>query len=358
MSTIGPVNPTQPVYEAGFVVERGGGLRPALVEQHDDRLDAVLAPELARVAVRGRGLVEEAEVGDAGRRDDARRPFERHADEADLLALEAADHVGPEQRLGVVLADHVGGEELEVRPLERVAGLAAVVRVAAAALHALELVFALVELVVADRVEVEPEQVHGLDRGLVVVERRHERARADQVARRDQSASCACRARARARSCRGSRRRRRAGSSARRGGWRGLHGRRVEADAAGRGRLEVAVEVVEGQQLDLDVLGLVVVMRACAAAGAARTSSSAPASASRRRVDMRTGCHATRVSRSDPVTRHANSATSCGPTHATEASTEIPRAISVTRSSVVSSSRAIDWSGSMSSPNTTVWLAA
>ena len=45
-----------------------------------------------------------------------------------------------------------------------------------------------------------------------------------------------------------------------RGGRSGLHGRRIETDAAGRGRLEVPVEVVQGQQLNLDVLGLVVMV--------------------------------------------------------------------------------------------------
>src|SRR3712207_7679272 len=39
---------------------------------------------------------------------------ERHADEADLLALEALDRVRREHRVTGVALDHVGGEEVEV----------------------------------------------------------------------------------------------------------------------------------------------------------------------------------------------------------------------------------------------------
>jgi hypothetical protein len=58
------------------------------------------------------------------------------------------------------------------------------VGVATAVLHAQQLVLTFVEFVVAHRVEVEPEQVHRLDRRLVVEERGIERAAADQVASR------------------------------------------------------------------------------------------------------------------------------------------------------------------------------
>jgi hypothetical protein len=68
----------------------------------------------------------------------------------------------------------VGAREGAVRP--------GVVGAAAAVLHAQELSRALVELVVADRVDVEAELVHRLDRRLVVEERRQQRARPDEVA--------------------------------------------------------------------------------------------------------------------------------------------------------------------------------
>ena len=57
---------------------------------------------------------------------------------------------------------------------------------AAAVLHAQQLIHALVELVVADAVVVELHEVERLDRRLVVEERRQQRRRADQVARRDE----------------------------------------------------------------------------------------------------------------------------------------------------------------------------
>ncbi len=52
---------------------------------------------------------------------------------------------------------------------------------ATAALHAQQLGAAFVELVVAHRVEVETEAIHGLDGAFVMEQRRDERARADQV---------------------------------------------------------------------------------------------------------------------------------------------------------------------------------
>ena len=100
---------------------------------------------------------------------------------------------GANSGLPVLVAHHVGGQEAELRPLE-LAEHAAPRRVelrlgvAAALLHALELGRALVELVVADRVEVEADLVHRLDRGLVVEQRRHERRCADQVAGGDDEA--------------------------------------------------------------------------------------------------------------------------------------------------------------------------
>ena len=76
-----------------------------------------------------------------------------------LAPPRSADLVGREDRLARVLVDDVGGEELEVGAGEAVAVLAAIDRVAAAVLHAQQLVDALVELVVADGRDVETERV-------------------------------------------------------------------------------------------------------------------------------------------------------------------------------------------------------
>ena len=74
---------------------------------------------------------------------------------------EAADRIGGEQGRAV-RGRHVGGEEAGIARRERLdrAGLARRVLRAAALLHAQQLGPAAVELVVADRVEVDPDQVH------------------------------------------------------------------------------------------------------------------------------------------------------------------------------------------------------
>jgi hypothetical protein len=69
---------------------------------------------------------------------------------------------------------------------KRMRPLAFVNRVAAAVLHPEQLLLALVEFMVADRGEIEPHHRHGFDGRLVVKHRRQKRARADQVARRDE----------------------------------------------------------------------------------------------------------------------------------------------------------------------------
>ena len=145
-------------------------LRRPFVEQHDDRLDP-LGPQLGDVAVGRLGLVEEVHPGDAGLRHDRGGALERHADEAHLDALDVLQQVGREDRLPGLAVDHVRSEEGEAGTLVVVAGLAAVGRMAAALLQPQQLVDALVELVVPDRRDVEPEQVECLDGGLVVEER-------------------------------------------------------------------------------------------------------------------------------------------------------------------------------------------
>ena len=123
----------------------------------------------------------------------SRRALERQPDEPDLGAGDGPDLVGREDRLARVLVDDVGGEELEVGTGEAVAVLTAIDRVAAAVLHAQQLVDALVELVVADGGDVETERVQRLDRRLIVECRRDQRAGTDVVAGRDLEGPTGCR---------------------------------------------------------------------------------------------------------------------------------------------------------------------
>ena len=116
---------------------------------------------------------------------------------------------------------------------------------ATASLHAPQLIGALVKLVVADGVEVEPDLVHRLDRGLVVKERREQRRCADQVPGGHNESVLVLgflEAQVRGQILGATR------GHARRG--------RVQRDRPGRGGLEVPVKVVEAEQLNLDLLGL------------------------------------------------------------------------------------------------------
>ena len=81
----------------------------------------------------------------------------------------------------------IGGEEFEVRPVERLdrAGRLGGMLGAAAALHPQQFGAALVELVIADRVKLDPDLLHRLDRRLVEEQRGDQRRGADHVAGRD-----------------------------------------------------------------------------------------------------------------------------------------------------------------------------
>ena len=168
-------------------------LAAALVQQDDDRAHAVLPAQHLRPAVRRLGLVEEREALDSRLRDDVRRAFERHADEAHLdrrrtcgSRTERRSAVRSPCRPRWLRGSRTRAAE-PVRQRIRVRSVVApVLRVAPAVLHAPQLVGALVELVVAHGVQVQAHHVHGLDRRLVVEERRDERAGADQVAGRDE----------------------------------------------------------------------------------------------------------------------------------------------------------------------------
>ena len=216
----------------------------ALVQEHDDRLH-LLALQLADVAIGGVRLVGEVQHGREDRQEQLGRSFERHPDEADPDAADALDHVRREERPAGPDAGHVGGQEREVGAAVAVAVGAAVARVAAAALEPQQLGGAFVELVVADRADVEADRVQRLDRRLVVEERRQQRAGADEVAGgHDQRVAVAALERADVR-------REVLGAA---GGHAHLGGAQPAGDRPRRVRLEVAVEVVDPEQLDLDLV--------------------------------------------------------------------------------------------------------
>ena len=132
------------------------------------------------------GLVAEFEVGNAHRRDEARRALQRQADEGDRNAVELPDFIGGKHGLAGALLDRAGGEIAKLRARKRMRSLAFVDRVATAILHPQQFVLALVEFVVADGRQCQPHHRQRFDRRLVMEHRRQKRAGADQVAGRDE----------------------------------------------------------------------------------------------------------------------------------------------------------------------------
>lgn len=214
------------------------GREATLMNQNHDGANALPAQALDQRVDRI-GLILEPVSGDARRGDDARRPFEGHADEGHLDAGEIADPEGREQRPVGALVDHVGGEILEARAPEPGVALAAVNRVTTAVLHALQFRDPFIELVVAHGVEVQPHLVKGFDGRFVMEQRRQKRRGPDHVAGRHHNGPWVCGAQV--------------GDMGRQVFHAaGIHrpGRRV--DAAGRTgrRHQVAVEVIHGQNLN------------------------------------------------------------------------------------------------------------
>ena len=105
---------------------------------------------------------------------------------ADGNAAELPDRVGGKHGLAGALLEGAGGEIAKFRAEERMRPLASVDRMTAAVLHPQQLVLALVEFVIADGGHREPHHVERFDGGLVVKHRRQERAGADQVAGGDE----------------------------------------------------------------------------------------------------------------------------------------------------------------------------
>ena len=143
---------------------------------------------------------------------------------------------GGKDGLARALLDHVRRQPLEVRSgVGLVREVAPVDGVAPALLHALELGHAVIELVVADAGGVQLHRVERLDGGLVVEQPRQRRRSADEVARGHGQAEAL------------------AGTQLREGGREVLRAAsRLVADRSGRGCLQMAVVVVERQQLKTD----------------------------------------------------------------------------------------------------------
>ena len=128
-------------------------------------------------------LVAELDALYAGLGNQGRRGLQGHADVPDLDPTDLLDGGAGQDRPAGVFVHHVRGEPREVgaRILPAPGLVAAVIGMAAAALHPQQLVHALVELVVADTRDVQAHGVERLDSGLVVEQAGEERAAADQV---------------------------------------------------------------------------------------------------------------------------------------------------------------------------------
>ena len=217
------------------------GREAAFVDQQHDRLDALLA-QLRHEFIHRLGLVAEAQATHARRHDDARRVFQRQADEGDRNALEGLDVIRRQQRLAAALVDRARGEVLERRTLERLRPFAALRGRTAATLQAQQFVAAAVEFVVADGRNLQPHRAERLDRRLVAEQRREQRAGADQVTRADEHVVSILAAQL------GHRRRQVLGATRRHVDRLRRIGRVPDADAAQRWK-QVAVEVIDGEHL-------------------------------------------------------------------------------------------------------------
>ena len=179
-------------------VRRSGSLAAALVDDEHPRphmVSVLLAPLHDRVS--GIGLLLERQTGDSCRRDDRGGRFEHLAEEPNrellpAVGLEPLGRVRGEQGLARRVHDHVGGQVLEIGARKDVrartvrqsvgSGGAPIDRLAAAVLDAKQLGAALVELVVSDRGEVDVHEVRRDRDRLLEEEPVRQRAGADVVA--------------------------------------------------------------------------------------------------------------------------------------------------------------------------------
>ena len=233
-------------YAGAFIIV--AGREAAFMDQHHDGLDAARL-QFGQQRVDGVGLVPEFQVGDAGRRHQVRRALQGQADEAHGNAAELPDLVGRKHGLAGALLEGAGGQITKLGAAERMRSLAAVDRMTAAVLHPQQLVLALVEFVIADGSHREPHLVERFDGGLVVEHRRQKRAGADQVAGGDEDRVLVSLAQL------PDRRRHVLGAAGLDRDLVGLVGGIVDPDAARR-RLQISVEIVDGQNAQFDRRGL------------------------------------------------------------------------------------------------------
>ena len=172
----------RPRYPRAFIVV--AGRIAAFVDQHDDGLDAACL-QFRDQRIYGVRLVLEFEAREPDGRNDVGRALQGQADEGNGNPIEFPDCVSWKYRLAGILLDGGGREVMELRAEEGMRPLALVHGMAAAILHPLQFVLALIEFVVADRGNVEPHHRQRFDRRFVVEHRRQKWAGADQVSGRD-----------------------------------------------------------------------------------------------------------------------------------------------------------------------------
>jgi hypothetical protein len=225
-----------------FIVVAGG--EAALMDQHHDGLNA-LGLQFGHQRVDGVRFIPEFETGNAGRRHEAGRAFQRQADEGDGNAVECLDLIGRQQRLAGLGIDGRGGEIVERRAGKGMRALAAIDGMAATVLHAQQLLAPFVEFVIADRGDLKAHHRQCLDGRFVMKQRGEKRAGADQVARGHEYAVRFAGAELL------DQRRHMLGAAGGHGDLLRPVGGIVDTDTAG-GRAQIAVEVVDGKDGDVD----------------------------------------------------------------------------------------------------------
>ena len=219
-----------------------------LVDQQHDRVRSIRL-ERRHQGIGGRGFVGEDQSPDCRWRHQIAGRLERHADEADPDRPrgrgEAFDPARREHGRPVGL-DDIGGEIAEAAARKRLDRARHPPRMlgAAAVLHPFQLKHAFVEFMIADRVKLEPDPAHRLDCRLVEKQRRGQRGRADRVAGRNRHRPGRCLPQSL-----------QVGRQLRRAARRQLDLGPVGFDHFDRRRgFEIAVEIVERENLDLDRL--------------------------------------------------------------------------------------------------------
>nr|GEU28080.1 hypothetical protein [Tanacetum cinerariifolium] len=228
------------------LVEFFGGAA-ALVDQRHEHAHALLA-QFRQLTVDGVRFVDEFEAGDARGQRRFGSTFQDRADERDLDAVGRLDLVGRQHRLAGGHVDHVGGQVRKPGAAEIgfvLAGLVHARRLAAAALLTQQLHAAAVEFVVAHRAGAQAQQVHGADGGFIRPHGGDGGTGAHQVARADEQQLGVVAAPGLQRGADGV-------DAAR------VHGARTAALRAVPhvlARFQVAVKIVERDQLDVDQPG-------------------------------------------------------------------------------------------------------